>query len=245
MRYLGKGYMKKEKLLILAISVLLFQSSCIYANDKYSGLDESKMNMVKEKKGESVNKAEFDTDKFAKKYKKITKDGAVMQAMELMQTVNIAKYSYEALMGKNLTEKPFKIEFKNIAEIRQEYSSFDAIGWKKKGRLYIYINEKHRNAPPEAIAALLAHEAIHQDEFASLNEETYAWTLEVATWMKLIEKNPSASNSPSTLVSRENMLKKLFIKGDYTNKYIKRAVYSNPGYKNLPTRSPGFEDEDL
>ena len=28
-------------------------------------------------------------------------------------------------------------------------------------------------------------------------------------------------------------------------KYIKKAVYTNPGYKNLPTRSPGFEDEDL
>ena len=95
------------------------------------------------------------------------------------------------------------------------------------------------------MAALLAHEAIHQDEFASLNEETYAWTLEAAVWMKLAEKNPSVEKSASSLVSRENMLKKLFVKGDYTSKYIKKAVYTNPGYKNLPTRSPGFEDEDL
>ena len=195
--------------------------------------------------GMSVNKPEFDTDEYAKKYKKVTKDGAVMQAMELMEKLNIAKYSYNALMGNNLTEKPFKIEFKNIAEIRQEYASFDALGWKKKNRLYIYINEKHRNAPPEALAALLSHEAIHQDEFASLNEETYAWTLEAAVWMKLAEKNPSVEKSASSLVSRENMLKKLFIKGDYSSKYIKKAVYTNPGYKNLPTRSPGFEDEDL
>lgn len=193
----------------------------------------------------SVNKPEFDTDAYAKKYKKVTKDGAIMRAMEMMQTVNIAQYSYNALMGNNLTQKPFKIEFKNIAEIRHEYASFDALGWKKKDRLYIYVNEKHRNAPPEAIAALLAHEAIHQDEFASLNEETYAWTLEAATWMKLVEKNPTAEESVSSLVTRENMLKKLFVKGDYTNKYIKKAVYTNPGYKNLPTRSPGFEDEDL
>ena len=97
----------------------------------------------------------------------------------------------------------------------------------------------------KAIAALLAHEAIHQDEFASLNEETYAWTMEAATWMKLTEKNPTARNSVSSLVTRENMLMKLFEKGDYTNKYIKKAVYTNPGYKKLPTRSPGFEDEDL
>ena len=63
--------------------------------------------------------------------------------------------------------------------------------------------------------------------------------------MKLAEKNPNALKSASTLVARENMLKKLFEKGDYSNKYIKRAVYTNPGYKKLPTSSPGFEDEDL
>ena len=214
-------------------------------NNAAPGIDESKMQSSQIAEGMSVNKPEFDTDEYAKKYKKVTKDGAVMQAMELMEKLNIAKYSYNALMGNNLTEKPFKIEFKNIAEIRQEYASFDALGWKKKNRLYIYINEKHRNAPAEALAALLAHEAIHQDEFASLNEETYAWTLEAAVWMKLSEKNSNSEKSFSSLVQREQMLEKLFVKGDYTNKYIKKAVYTNPGYKNLPTRSPGFEDEDL
>ena len=234
----------KEKLFITSFIFIVGLSSFAF-NNAPPGIDESKMQSSQIAEGMSVNKPQFDTDAYSKKYKKVTKDGAVMQAMEMMQTINIAKYSYNALMGNNLTEKPFKIEFKNIAEIRQEYASFDALGWKKKNRLYIYINEKHRNAPPEALAALLAHEAIHQDEFASLNEETYAWTLESAVWMKLAEKNPSVEKSPSSLVDRENMLKKLFVKGDYTNKYIKKAVYTNPGYKNLPTRSPGFEDEDL
>lgn len=235
--------MKRDKIFLVVLFALCVQSYSFAAGN--AGLDESRMNAVKSEEGMSVNKPEFDTEAYAKKYKKITKDGAVMQAMELMQKENISRYSYNALMGNNLTEKPFKIEFKNISEINPEYASFDALGWKKKGTLYIYINEKHRNAPPEAIAALLAHEAIHQDEFASLNEETYAWTLEAATWMKMTEKNPNALKSPSPLVTRENMLKKLFEKGDYTNKYIKKAVYTNPGYKKLPTRSPGFEDEDL
>lgn len=235
--------MKRDKLFLVVLFALCVQSYSFAAGN--AGLDESRMNAVKAEEGMSVNKPEFDTEAYAKKYKKITKDGAVMQAMELMQKENISRYSYNALMGNNLTEKPFKIEFKNISEINPEYASFDALGWKKKGTLYIYINEKHRNAPPEAIAALLAHEAIHQDEFASLNEETYAWTLEAATWMKMTEKNPNALKSLSPLVTRENMLKKLFEKGDYTNKYIKKAVYTNPGYKKLPTRSPGFEDEDL
>ena len=232
--------MKNIKILIAITTIFFaFQSAIAYEGIAPHKLPESLAEDL------SVNKPEFDTNAYAKKYKKVTKDGAIMQALELMQTVQIARYSYNALMGNNLTEKPFKIEFRNIAEIRHEYSSFDALGWKKKGRLYIYINEKHRNAPPEALAALLAHEAIHQDEFASLNEETYAWALEAATWIKLAELNPKVEESISTLVTRENMLKKLFIKGDYTKKYIKKAVYTNPGYKNLPTRSPGFEDEDL
>ncbi len=238
--------MRKEKFFVIVFSLVLL-NKCVYAEDNFPppGIDENKLKATQSEDGISVNKPEFDTDAYSKKYKRVTKDGAVMQALELMQSVNIAKYSYNALMGNNLTERPVKIEFRNISEIRPEYASFDALGWKKKNTLYIYINEKHRNAPPEAIAALLAHEAIHQDEFASLNEETYAWTLEAAVWMKLTEKNPSVLRHPSPLVTRENMLKKLFEKGDYTSKYIKKAVYTNPGYKNLPTRSPGFEDEDL
>lgn len=233
--------MKRIILLLLILSLVKTNALAI---EDY-GLDENKMEALKQESGLSVNKPEFDTDAYAKKYKKITKDGVVMQAMELMNTENISRYSYKALMGNNLTEKPFKIEFRNLSEINPEYASFDAFGWEKKNRLYIFVNEKHRNAPPEAIAALLTHEAIHQDKFSSLNEETYAWTLEAATWIKLSEKNPSVLKNPSPLVERENMLKKLFEKGDYTDKYIKKAVYTNPGYQKLPTRSPGFEDEDL
>lgn len=238
----------KKRILIILLGFLVFPQIVV----AQGGLDEERMKLNKIQDGMSVNQEEFQTEKYHKKYKHVTKDGVIMQAMELMNSVNIAKYSYNALLGNNLTNRPFKIEFKNLSEINPEYASFDALGWQKpdklnktKETLYIYINEKHRNAPPEAIAALLAHEAIHQDKFASLNEETYAWTLEAATWVKMTEKNPDAANTASSLVSRENMLKKLFEKGDYTNKYIKKAVYTNPGYKRLPTRSPGFEDEDL
>ncbi len=247
--------MKKSKIIIVLLIGLSFQNFVFAAGNM--ALDTDRMRSVQEEQGISVNKPEFDTEQYAKKYKKVTKDGAVMQALELMQTVNIGKYSYNAIMGNNITEKPIKIEFKNLAEINPQYASFEAMGWRKADRfksqsmadknynLYIYVNEKHRNAPPEAIAAVLAHEAIHQDTLSSLNEETYAWTLEAGVWMKLSEKNPAVLNNPSALVSRENMLKRLYEKGDYTNKYIKKAVFSNPGYNQLPTRSPGFEDEDL
>ena len=49
-------------------------------------------------------------------------------------------------MGKNLTNKPIKIEFLNLSTINPQYENFDALGWKKKKNLYIYINEKHKDA---------------------------------------------------------------------------------------------------
>ena len=57
----------------------------------------------------------------------------------------------------------------------------------------------------KALAAVLAHEAIHQDELNSLNEETYCWTLEAAVWTQLTEDNPSLENISHVLVDRETL----------------------------------------
>ena len=75
-----------------------------------------------------------------------------------------------------------------------------------------------------------------------MNEETYAWTLEAAVWTQLSEDNPKIQNISHPLVERENVIKKLFEKGDYTSTYIRKFVVSNKGYQNLPERSPGFEE---
>ena len=233
--------MNKKSLIIL--SVLCFMS-CPFMVEAKEASPKADVEYETVSDENSVNQDEFDIKKYSKVYKGVTKDGVVMQALEMMKGT-IADFSYNAIMGNNLTGSKINIKYRNIAEIKPEYASFDALGWKSKGKLNIYINEKHKDTPPEAIAALLAHEAIHQDEFASLNEETYAWTLEAATWMQLTEGNDFATSSASSLVEREEMLKKLFIKGNYTDKYIKKAVWTNPGYANMPSRSPGFEDEHL
>ena len=122
---------------------------------------------------------------------------------------------------------------------------FDALGWKYKDKLYIFINIKHQDAPKEALASVLSHEALHQDELNSINEETYCWTLEAAVWNNFTEQNPSLEEISHPLVMRENTIKRLFIKGNYTDKYIRKSVMSNAGYQTLPSRSPGFEDENL
>ena len=152
-----------------------------------------------------------------------------------------ADFSRRAIIGYNLTERPVKIQFKDLGSIKEDYANFDALGWKKKNDLYIFINPRHADAPPAALAALLAHEALHQDEYNSLAEETYAWTMEAAVWCEMLEIYPESNNVQHPLLQRENTLKQLFEKGGYTNKYIKKTVYANKGYQNLPQTSPGFE----
>lgn len=176
-----------------------------------------------------------------KKYKNVSADASIIEALEKLGETT-GKYSKDAILGKNLTNKPIQIEFLNLSTISPMYTNFDALGWKKKKNLYIYINEKHKDAPIEALSAILAHEAIHQDEHNSLNEETYAWTLEAAVWTQLSDDNPELEKISHPLVERENVIKKLFVRGDYTSKYIHKFVITNKGYQNLPERSYGFEE---
>ena len=179
-------------------------------------------------------------DQLKKEYRKISNDEVILVALDMMKNTN-ADFSRRAIMGYNLTEKPIKVQFKDLSTINETYGNFDALGWKKKNNLYIYINPRHADAPPAALAALLAHEALHQDEFNSLAEETYAWTMEAAVWSEMLEIYPEQNDRNHPLLQRENTLRQLFIKGGYTNKYIKKTVYANKGYQNLPQTSPGFE----
>ena len=233
--------MKKSLLFTLAIA-LAIQTCALAKNNefppaKYDGL-------TNYEKNQSSPEFEERIKELRKEYKGVTKDIRVINALELMKGT-LGEFSRNAIIGNNLTEKPIGIEFTDLGNFGQAYKNFDALGWKKNKRLYIYLNQKHKDAPAPALAALLSHEALHQDEFNSLNEETYAWTLEAAVWTQLTEKMPEYNNNMHPLCVRENTLKKLFIKGNYTNKYIKKTVHSDPGYAGLPSRSPGFENDSL
>jgi hypothetical protein len=74
-----------------------------------------------------------------------------------------------------------------------------------------------------------------------LAEETYAWTMEATVWEEILRLYPESDDKSSSLVKRENTLKKLLEKGNHTNVYIKKSVMQNSGYKDLPSYSPGFE----
>lgn len=173
-------------------------------------------------------------------YKSTGKDEVIYVALDMLKGTN-GEFSRNAILGNNLSGRPVKIEFRDLGTINPEYSEFDALGWKKNKQLFIFINPRHKDAPPGALAALLSHEALHQDEYNSLAEETYAWTMEASVWYEIVELYPESNEELHPLVIRENKLKKLFVRGNYSSKYIKKTVMANDGYKGLPATSPGFE----
>lgn len=174
-------------------------------------------------------------------YKATGKDEVIYVALDMLKGTN-GEFSRNAILGNNLSGRPVKIEFRDLGTINPDFEKFDALGWKKNKQLFIFINPRHKDAPPGALAALLSHEALHQDEYNSIAEETYAWTMEASVWYEIVKLYPESNDELHPLVVRENMLKKLFERGNYSNKYIKKTVISNEGYKNLPSTSPGFED---
>ena len=175
-------------------------------------------------------------------YSSVTTNSLLEQALDCMKGTS-GEWSQKAILGENLTKKPIKVEFKNLSQISPMYATFDALGWKDGDQLYIYINNKHNNAPPEALASLLCHEAVHQDPFSSIEEETYGWGYEANAWIQMKERKPELNKldpNEYALVRRLNTLESMFKAANYTNSKIKESVSTNPGYKNLPLYSPGF-----
>lgn len=178
-------------------------------------------------------------------YSSVTSDPKVIKALNLLKGT-MGEYSKEAILGQNASGRPMQIKFTDLSQISPNYANYDALGWKANGQCSILINMKHKDAPAEAIASLLSHEAMHQDEYNSLNEETYAWTMEAAVWLQMKIKNPELNKLSyiSPLVNRENTLGKMFLNSNYTTKLIRHEVETNPGYAGLPKQSPTFSDNN-
>lgn len=173
---------------------------------------------------------------------KVSKNRKILQALNLMNGTS-AEWAKSAILGNNVSRRPVKVRFRNLAEISRNYANYDALGWQDGRQLFIFINKKHSSAPAEAIASLLSHEAVHQDKKNSLEEETYAWGYEADVWIQMKKKNPKLKNIKGgtyPLVDRLNILSRNFKNANYTTKKIRNMVYSNPGYQGLPLHSPGF-----
>lgn len=228
--------MKNRKLRAALLALILLSGMTVQTSAQEKGMSPA---IYRHDKPVQLNQKDY--ERIQQTYKICTKDEALMVALYSMEG-SMADFSRRAILGENLSGKPIKVQFKNLGEINPKYQNYDALGWKIKDRLYIFINDKHRTAPPQALASLLSHEAMHQDSFNSTNEETYAWTMEAAIWTDYIKKNPSLQTQTDyPLVRRLNTLNDLFVKANYTDKYIRKVVKNNDGYRDLPVRSPGFE----
>lgn len=173
----------------------------------------------------------------------LVKDRRLVQALDCLVGTD-GEWARKAIMGSNFSGKPIEVLFKDLSTISSEFTYHDALGWRKdNGDLLIFVSHLHKNAPIEALASLLSHESIHQDQNNSINEETYGWTYEAEVWIQLKNKYPYLKDiSPGeySLVDRENTMEMLFRKAGFTTKLIEQKVRANNSYKSLPETSPGF-----
>jgi hypothetical protein len=162
-----------------------------------------------------------------------TRDEAIMKAFSLMQN----GHGESSLT--RIVNKPMRVIFKDMKAINKSLRNYDALSWiSSHGEQVIFVNEKHRGAPPEALAALIAHEAMHEDEFNSISEEIQSWRHEAVVWMEMKARNPELAKIPPglyPLVDRENR-----IESEYRKHSLDNFVRSSPGYQGLPEASPGF-----
>lgn len=206
-----------------------------FVNYVNSGARKCNIKDYKEPISDIEHKSDF------KQYSKITKDSRIIEALKVMEN-SPAKFAYNKIFGNNPTKENIKVIFKDLEALNPQYKTHEALGWKKGNQLYIYINPKHATAPKEALCTLIAGRAIHDDEKDSINEEVESLMIEAMTWDYFVDKNPELENEKGTLVKRENYIRKIFLSGNKTDKYIRKVVKTNPSYKNLPETSPGFED---
>ncbi len=163
-----------------------------------------------------------------------TRDQAILDALyELVDTP--AEGSL-----KEITGTPVRVFFKNLNEFNRALKNYDALSWlSPDGQHVIFINMKHKNAPKEALAAIIAHEVLHNDPDNSVQEEITGWTQEAIIWQVMKQRNPALARIPTNqypLVDRLNRIESEYKKGT-----LSQLVRGNPGYQGLPETSPGFD----
>ncbi|MEB3287133.1 MAG: hypothetical protein VKJ04_06485 [Vampirovibrionales bacterium] len=140
-----------------------------------------------------------------------------------------------------IVNRPIRVIFKDLATLDKRVKDYDALSYMTaNGQLMIYINQKHADAPPAALAAILSHEALHNDMQNSLSEEVAGWTQEAKVWHELKQKDGKLQayvKGQSALVDRLNTLDEHLKAGNLVS-----FVRSQAAYKGLPESSPGYAD---
>ena|GEM_PF-3493188 len=177
-------------------------------------------------------------------YSEITNDEKLIQVLDSLNQTVLGQKTRNIIMGDNLSKRPIRILFINISDVSPECSNDEALVCKDhSGNLYILISNEHRNAPVEALNAILSHEVIHQDAVSSKAEELQGWLNETQEWIALKKLNPELNYIPENkypLVDRLNAIEKMYTSAGDSTKYIYQEIYYNPAYSDLALYSPGY-----
>ncbi len=179
-------------------------------------------------------------------YSDITNNQKIINTLNSLKTHNQqTKHTLDIILGDNLSSKPMKIMFYDFSALGSSFEEMDAVACKKQNsdRIFILINNIHQDAPIEALASLLTHETIHQDDISSIEEETTGWTNEAKAWISYKQTNTKLNNLDpeiSPLVKRLNTLAEMYTAANNTSAKIAKSVSSNKGYSILAQYSPGF-----
>lgn len=177
-------------------------------------------------------------------YLRCTQEPLLLKTLALMEQTAPSQASLDLLL-----QTPMRLLFKPMATLGARFKNFDALAWQSPtGQTLIFINEKHRQAPPEALAALLSHEAMHTDPTNSVAEEMTAWNREATVWQALCTPGPQTGTCGTALpepTAKTPALSALVIR---LNKLawaqktgtLNQLVQQNPAYGGLPAHSPGF-----
>ena len=162
---------------------------------------------------------------------KYTVERNLKKALVLLQQTLAGQRSW-----RRIQQHGTKILFKDLGQFGPEVGQFDAMGWMGPNQeRVIFVHEKHRGELPEALAALIAHEALHDDAWNSKAEEVAAWHQEASVWLELQAQVKQAQRRNSPLEAR---LDRLIQEKQLDT--LEALVRRNNAYKKLPENSPGF-----
>ena len=136
----------------------------------------------------------------------------------------------------NLEENSVKIVFYDLSQIAYSYNRHFAVNSVDSfGNRYILIHSKYRNASPEELACIIAHESFHKLKVATYEEEYTATQKEAHYWGLLKDKNKTYVNSE--LLTRLENLFQLKLASTEQKNLIKEKINKSTFYKRqLATR---------
>lgn len=169
----------------------------------------------------------------------------INKSIELLNTIESGKTYYEQIKGANPLGKPMVVKYVNLSNFGYDSTKAYAITFLINKQLYIYIDNRFRNEPPEIIALIIAGESIHTDKKSSRVEALCELGIETTLYKEFLEKNPALANNKDSITIEKNFNKLYKLMEDASWNYNLLWLFYGIFDKSLPKTSPGYKNLDL